>query len=95
MFVSAGVPSANAGLGWSGRTLGELSREFEPTAQSIINWVGLVERDTDERCDGPNSAEREVLTRLRRENIACGRSAIGSSPMANTWLARGHPCPPS
>ena len=29
----------------AGRTPGELSREFEPTAQSIINWVAQADRD--------------------------------------------------
>ena len=52
----------------SGRTPEELSREFEPTAQSITNWVKQAERDTGRRTDGPTSAEREELIRLRREN---------------------------
>ena len=29
----------------AGRTPEELSREFEPTAQSIINWVAQADRD--------------------------------------------------
>lgn len=52
----------------SGRTPEELSREFEPTAQSIMNWVRQAERDVGQRADGPTSAEREELIRLRREN---------------------------
>ena len=43
----------------SARTPEALSREFEPTAQAIWNWV----RQAD-----PTSAERDELTRLRREN---------------------------
>ena len=52
----------------SGRTPEELSREFEPTAQSIWNWVRQADRDDGRRQDGGTSGEREELTRLRREN---------------------------
>lgn len=52
----------------SGRTPEELSREFEPTAQSIATWVKQAERDAGKRADGPTTAEREELVRLRREN---------------------------
>jgi len=52
----------------SGRTPEELAREFEPTAQSISTWVKQAERDAGKRVDGPTSAEREELGRLRREN---------------------------
>ncbi len=53
----------------SGRTPEDLSREFEPTAQSIWNWVRKAERDGGGRKDGGViSAEREELTKLRREN---------------------------
>ena len=52
----------------SGRTPEELSREFEPSAQSISNWVRQAERDEGLRHDGLTSDEREELGRLRREN---------------------------
>ena len=52
----------------SGRTPEALSREFEPTAQTIWSWVRQADRDEGRRRDGPTSAEREELTRLRREN---------------------------
>lgn len=42
----------------AGRTPEELSREFEPTAQSIINWVAQADRDEGKRKDGLTSAER-------------------------------------
>jgi len=51
----------------AGRTPEELSREFEPTAQSISNWVAQADRDGGRRKDGLTSAEREELARLRRE----------------------------
>jgi transposase len=53
----------------SGRTPEDLSREFEPTAQSIWNWVRQAERDGGARKDGGvTSPEREELSKLRREN---------------------------
>ena len=51
----------------SGRTPEELSREFEPSAQSIWNWVRQAERDEGVREDGLTTDEREELRRLRRE----------------------------
>ncbi len=52
----------------AGRTPEELSREFEPTAQSIWNWVRQTERDQGVRQDGLTTDDREELRRLRREN---------------------------
>jgi hypothetical protein len=43
-------------------------KEFEPTGQSIRNWVAQAERDGGRRLDGLTSAERQELSRLRREN---------------------------
>ena len=52
----------------AGRTPEELSREFEPSAQSISNWVAQAERDEGKRKDGLTNIEREELRRLRQEN---------------------------
>lgn len=52
----------------SGRTPEELSRKFQPTAQTIYNWVRQADRDEGRRHDGATSAEREELSGLRREN---------------------------
>jgi transposase-like protein len=52
----------------SGKTPEELSRQFEPSAQSIWNWVRQAERDEGPRHDGLTTDEREELNRLRREN---------------------------
>ena len=49
----------------SGRTPGELAREFEPSAQAIRNWVAQAGRDAGKRTDGLRSEEREELQRLR------------------------------
>ena len=52
----------------AGRTPEALSREFEPTAQSIWNWVRQTERDPGVGRDGLTSNDTEELRRLRREN---------------------------
>ena len=54
----------------TGRTPAELAREFSVTAQTITNWVGQAARDAGRPLpgkEGLTSAEREELTRLRRQ----------------------------
>ena len=50
-----------------GRTPEELSREFEPSAQSIANWVKQADLDGGLRSDGLTTEEKEELRHLRRE----------------------------
>jgi transposase-like protein len=45
----------------AGRSPEELAQEFEPTAQSIRNWVGQAECDAGRRGNGLTTAEREEL----------------------------------
>lgn len=52
----------------AGRTQEELSKEFEPTAQTIRNWVAQDDRDTGRRHDGLTTQEREEFRKLKREN---------------------------
>ncbi len=52
----------------TGRTPEELSREFEPTSQTIHNWLKQADIDLGIRSDGLTTEEREELRRLRREN---------------------------
>ena len=52
----------------SGRSPEELSREFEPTTQTIHNWVKQTDLDAGLRSDGLTTEEREELRLLRREN---------------------------
>ncbi len=72
----------------SGRTPGDLLREFEPTAQSIWNWVRQAERDRGARQDdGVTSPEREELTKLQRENQR-PRQERAILATAAAWFAR-------
>jgi transposase len=41
----------------AGRTPEELEKEFEPTAQTIYNWVAQAGRDAGVRHDGMTTAE--------------------------------------
>ncbi len=56
------------GLVGAGRDPGPLAREFEPTAQSIRNWVAQADREEGRRADRLTTDECQELTRLRREN---------------------------
>lgn len=71
----------------AGRTPEELAKEFEPTAQSIGNWVRQADRDEGLRKDGLTTSEREELTRLRRENkqLRMEREILSK---AAAWFAR-------
>jgi len=71
----------------SGLTPEELSREFEPTAQAIWNWVRQAERDAGRRDDGLPGAERAELARLRRENRQL-RQEREILAKAAAWFAR-------
>jgi len=55
-------------LARAGRSLKELAREFEPSVESIRQWVRQAQLDSGERDDGLTTSEREELVRLRREN---------------------------
>jgi transposase len=55
-------------LGRAGRSIDELAREFEPSANCIRKWVKQGALDEGLRSDGLTTAEREELHRLRREN---------------------------
>ncbi|PTB17052.1 hypothetical protein C9I57_29980 [Trinickia symbiotica] len=71
----------------AGRTPEELEKEFEPTAQTIYNWVAQAGRDAGTRHDGLTTAEREEPTRLRRENrqLKLEREILSK---AAAWFAR-------
>jgi transposase len=71
----------------AGRSPEKLAEEFEPTAQSIRNWVAQADRDAGRRGDGLTTAEREELDRLRRENrqLRLERDILSK---AAAWFAR-------
>jgi transposase len=74
----------------AGRDPDDLAREFEPTAQSIRNWVAQSDRSEgrrEERGDSQSSAEREELIRLRREvrQLRVERDILSK---AAAWFAR-------
>jgi transposase len=71
----------------AGRTPEELAREFEPSAQSIRNWVGQADRDEGRRADGLTTVERDELRRLRRENRRL-REEREILAKAAAWFAR-------
>ncbi len=70
-----------------GRTPEELSREYEPTAQTIYNWVKQADLDGGVRSDGLTTEEREELRQLRRDNKRL-RMEQEILKKAAAWFAR-------
>lgn len=71
----------------AGRSPEELAKEFEPSAQTIRNWMKRAQADGGERRDVVTSAEREELVKLRRENkqLKLEREILSK---ATAWFAR-------
>jgi len=71
----------------AGRTPDELAEEFEPTAQTIRNWIKQAELDNGQRHDGLTSDEKAELVRLRKENkqLRLEREILSK---AAAWFAR-------
>ena len=63
-----GAPRIQVELARAGRTITELAREFEPTANAMRQWIKQAALDEGLRSDGLTTSEREELNRLRREN---------------------------
>ena len=74
-------------LARAGRTPRELAREFEPSYETIRNWVRQVDRDEGRSASGLTTEEREDLRRLRRENrqLRLEREILAK---AAAWFAR-------
>jgi transposase len=74
----------------AGRDPDDLAREFEPTAQSIRNWVGVADRGDgrrEEKVEVVTPSERDELIRLRRENKQL-RQERDILSRAAAWFAR-------
>jgi len=71
----------------AGRTPEELSREFEPSAQTIRNWARQADVDAGVRSDGLTTEERAELRRLKREvrQLRMEREILKK---AAAWFAR-------
>ena len=71
----------------AGRSPKALAREFEPSEQTIRNWVKQAELDTGQRADGLTTEERAELRQLRRENrqLKLEREILKK---AAAWFAR-------
>jgi transposase len=71
----------------AGRSPDELAGEFEPSAQTIRNWIKQAELDHGQRQDGLTSEEKAELARLRKENkqLRLEREILSK---AAAWFAR-------
>ncbi len=74
-------------LARTGRTPKALASEFGPSENSIRNWIQQADRDAGLREDGLTTAEREELSRLRRElkQVKLEREILAK---AAAWFAR-------
>ena len=81
-------------LARTGRSINELAREFEPSANAIREWVKQAELDEGQRSDGLTTAEREELNRLRRE-IRVLREDREILAKAAAWFAQETGATPS
>ncbi len=71
----------------AGRSPEELSKEFEPTAQTIRNWVNQADRDEGQSEGGLTRSEHQELARLRKENKQL-RQEREILAKAAAWFAR-------
>ena len=71
----------------AGRSPESLGKEFEPTGQTIRNWLAQAERDAGKRTDGLTTEERVEFNRLKRENkeLQLEREILKK---AAAWFAR-------
>lgn len=81
----------------AGRDPADLTREFEPSAQAIRNWVAQADRGESRgasKSDVLALAEREELARLRREvrQLRLERDILSK---AAAWFARESGAVPS
>jgi transposase len=75
------------------RTFDECAAEFGVTSWSIRQWVKRADRDDGRGDGGLTTAEREELTRLRRENRRL-REEREILSKAAVWFANEKPATP-
>ena len=71
----------------AGRSIESLAREFEPSSNTISNWIKQAQIDAGERQDGLTTEEKKELRRLRREvkRLELEREILEK---ATAWFAR-------
>ena len=65
----------------------QLAEEFEPSEQTIRNWVAQADADGGKRKDGLTTDEREELRVLRRDNRRL-REEVAILGKATAWFAK-------
>jgi len=81
-------------LARGGRSITALAREFEPTVETIRQWIKQAGLDEGLRSDGLTTTEREELNRLRRE-IRVLREEREILAKAAAWFAQETSATPS
>jgi len=78
----------------AGRSPEALAQEFEPSAQTIRNWMKQEALDQGQRQDGLTRDEKAELARLRKENkqLRLEREILAK---AAAWFARETDAVPS
>ena len=71
----------------AGRSPESLAEEFDPSPQTIRNWVKQADLDEGRRGDGLTTEERAEIARLRRENKRL-REERDILKKAAAWFAR-------
>jgi len=84
-------------LARAGRTSKELAKEFEPSEQTIRNWLFQAEADRSQRPGALTSKERAELQQLRRENrqLKVERDILGKAAAWFAWESGTIPPDPS
>jgi transposase len=74
-------------LARAGRSVAALAREFEPSVNTIRNWVRQADGDEGHRGDGLTTEERSEIRRLRRQvkQLELEREILKK---AAAWFAR-------
>jgi transposase len=73
-------------LARNGRKPSGLAEEFEPTEQTIRNWIKKADRDDGKSAEGLSTDEREELRELRKlRQVKQERDILAK---ATAWFAR-------